>query len=120
MRRVTDELFLALWLEPGTLSARLLGGMDSLAEILRRESGLLLSSTTAEALVVETREAKGWGYAPRSVRSLGAPVGVLEVLGRWTEPGASAEQDAVCFRVRTADLEWTLIHDPALQRWYRR
>ena len=120
VRFVDEGLFLALWLEPGALSAKLLGGVDSVVELLCRESGLLTENSQPEALIVETRQAKGWGYAPRLVRSLGAPAGVLEVLGRWTEPGTRPDQEAVCFRVRTADLEWTLVHDPALQRWYRR
>lgn len=121
VRRVSDELFLALWLEAGALSARLLAGIDPLVELLRRESGLVSEGGGGkDALEVETRQAKGWGYAPRSVRSSTVPSTELEVLGRWTEPGAFAGQEAVCFRVRAANVEWTLVHDPGLERWYRR
>jgi hypothetical protein len=131
IRRIGDELFLALWLEPGGLSARVMAAIDPLVELLCRESGLTSLAGGAEnlsppasragyPLQVETRQAKGWGYAPQSVRGAGRGLQAVEVLGRWTEPGALEAHDAVCFRVRTADQEWTLVHDPGLQRWYRR
>ena len=141
IRRVSEDLFLTLWLEAGALTARLLIGIDPLVDLLRRESGLVPAGTDGGDLQVETRPAKGWGYAPRSVRGASVPSTDVEVLGRWTEPGTFVGQEAVCFRVRTADLgvgrtrgpgveaggpareqdrEWTLVHDPGLRRWYRR
>ncbi len=121
VRRIGEDLFLALWVAPGALSARILAGIDPLVELLSRESGLTpANDDDAAALEVETRAAKGWGYAPRALRTPGALATELEVLGRWTEPGESAGREAVCFRVRARDQEWTLVHDPSIQRWYRR
>ncbi|MFT3922384.1 MAG: hypothetical protein QM778_07615 [Myxococcales bacterium] len=120
VRLVGDDLFLALWTDPGGLTSQVLVGIDPLVELLSRESGLLPAVPGQETLEVETRQAKGWGYAPRAIRRHGVALRDLEVLGRWTEPGPFSEQESVCFRVRTAEQEWTLVHDPVLQRWYRR
>jgi hypothetical protein len=122
VRRVSDEHMFAVWLEPGALSARLLRAMAPLAEFLRREAGLPAPDwdPEGEPLEVETREAKGWGYAPRSMWVEGRTVRDLEVLGRWTERGTLTVQEAICFRVRAEGQELTLVHEPALKRWYRR
>jgi hypothetical protein len=120
VRSIGDDLFLTLWLEPGALSVRVLGAVDPLVEQLARESGLSSVGGEPESLEVETRAARGWGYAPRALRRAGAATTELEVLGRWTEPDALSGGEAVCFQVRTRDQEWTLVHEPARQRWYRR
>jgi hypothetical protein len=122
VRRVSDEHLLALWLERDGFSARLMRATSSLAELLRREAGIGAPAwePEGESVEVELREAAGWGYAPRRVHGPGEPAGEVEVLGRWTERGAISAQEAVCFRVRVAGRECTLVHEPALQRWHRR
>lgn len=120
VRRVSDEHVLAVWLEPSAISVQILRDVVPLAESLRVESGLTAPSwdPIGEPVEVELREAKGWGYAPRALK--GSRSGALEVLGRWTEAVGIAAQATVCFRVRLADAELTLVHDPATDRWYRR
>jgi hypothetical protein len=122
VRRVSDEHLLVIWLVAGGLGARILRAMGPLAELLRREAGLEAPGWDPEArpLDVETRVATGWGYAPRTLRGLSGRAEELEVLGRWTESGTLSSQQAVCFRVRLGDQELTLVHEPALERWYRR
>jgi hypothetical protein len=122
VRRVSDEHLVALWLERDQLSAGVLRALTPLAEVLRRESGLATPTwdPAGEPIEVEVREAVGWGYAPARVRRKGQASLDLEVIGRWNEPGSLSAQPAVCFRVRDAEQELTLVHEPSVSRWYRR
>jgi hypothetical protein len=122
VRRISDEHVLALRIDPGCVSARLLRSLAPLSDILRREAGLPAPAwdPEGEPLEVETREAKGWGYAPRRLRGPGDLISDLAVLGRWTERSCLAAEEAVCFRVRASDEEFTLVHERWLNRWYRR
>jgi hypothetical protein len=122
VRRVSDEHLLALWLQPNSISARVLHALGPLAELLRQEAGLAAPAwdPEGEPLEVETRAATGWGYAPHTMRSRDQTACELEVLGRWAERGSVSTQEAVCFRVRCAGHELTLVHERALNRWYRR
>jgi predicted regulator of Ras-like GTPase activity (Roadblock/LC7/MglB family) len=121
-RRVTREHALIVLLEAQSVSGRLLSAMNALAEALRKEAGDLTPAWDPEhvPLVVELREAQGWGYAPVQVRQGNTVLVVDDVLGRWTERGAISPVDLVCFRIRSAGSELTLVHDPWLGRWHRR
>lgn len=121
-RRVSDGYSLAVVARAGALSARLLAGTDAVAIALRREAGLLAPQwdPSSDPYVVETRPAVAWGYAPTRIHHAGSQRDVKDVLGRWTERGAVSLQPLVCFRVRCADEELTLVHDPHLERWFQR
>jgi hypothetical protein len=121
VRRVTDEHLVAVWLETEQATAEVRSALGPLADALRRESGLPTPEwdPMGEPLDVEVRHAVGWGYAPARVRMAPSILDV-EVLGRWTEHASLSAQQAVCFRVRMAGQELTLVHEPALNRWCRR
>lgn len=122
VRRVSDEHVLVVWLSQGALSALLLRAMGPLAEQLRFESGVPAPvwDPVGEPIEVELREARGWGYAPGALRSTTGHLEPVDVLGRWTEGSGLTGQGLVCFLVRHQDLELTLVHDPAADRWFRR
>ncbi len=120
VRRVSDEHVLVVWLEASAISVQLLRAVVGVAERLRSESGLDAPTwdPVGQPVEVELREAKGWGYAPKALK--GAHAASLEVLGRWTESQGITAQLTVCFRVRLAESEWTLVHEPSSGRWFRR
>jgi predicted regulator of Ras-like GTPase activity (Roadblock/LC7/MglB family) len=122
VRRVTSEHALVVSLSAHGLSGRILSAMNALAEALRKEAGDLAPAWDPEhvPLVVQLREAQGWGYAPVQLQQAGHVLVVDDVLGRWTERGAISPVDLVCFRIRTREGELTLVHDPWLGRWHRR
>jgi hypothetical protein len=122
VRRVSDEHLAVLWLEADSISAKVLQALAPLAEMLRREAGFAAPAwdPEREPLRVETRPAAGWGYAPWTVRFPDQPARELEVLGRWSEHGSISALESVCFLVRCGGEELTLVHERALNRWYRR
>lgn len=122
VRRVTDEHAVVVALVAGGVSARVLRAMAALAEVLRREGGLAVAAWDpwGEPFEVTVRTSPGFGYAPAMLSAADGAPREVEVLGRWHEGGSISSQEVVCFRVRCGPDEFTLVHDPALDRWVRR
>ena len=116
--RVSPDYLLVAVLVPGADHAQIRGVLASAGREFREEVGMRAPGwePTGGALEVVVRPAVGWPYAPQSFRQDGVRVVVTDVLGRWVE--GTAEDEIVCFRVRTEEgQELTLVHDSNGDGW---
>lgn len=126
VRRLDEEYALVLAMEAGSLRPHLLEAVEEAATKLLDEAGLegfavpWKRPTRSGQLLVDTRPAIGWGYAPIVITIDETRTWIADVLGRWVEEDEE-EGELVCFRVRTNEgAELTLVHVPGLNRWFER
>ena len=120
VRRVSDEYTLVLLCDPPAPLGALSQLVDEAVRDLRLEAAIAppLWEPHRETLRVELRASAGWGYAPTAFSERGRRYELTAVVGRWID---HEEQGAVCFMVRTASGEETvLVHKAREGRWFRR
>jgi len=123
VQRVTPDHCLVVVVVPPGASARVVRAMAPLARALREEAGLEAPPWELHAgdpVAVETRDARGWPYAPSAYTEAGAARTAVEVIGRYVEAPPPQGDEAVCFRVRSEARELTLVHVPRENRWVKR
>ncbi len=121
-RRIDDEYLVVVVVRAGRSDDKLLQGVRDTVDRIRAEANIPPPwwDEKGEPLVVQTRKAIGWGFAPTAVAFAGIETRILDVLGRWRENGGATGGELVCFRVRTeGGGELTLAYDPEQDRWFR-
>jgi predicted regulator of Ras-like GTPase activity (Roadblock/LC7/MglB family) len=121
VRRVSDEYLLVLVTRPIRVEGPLRAALDATVAALRAEGEIARPrwEPHRQPLVVETREARGWGYAPEIMYDRGVRTEILAVLG-WFGEGEGAQRRDV-FLVRTEHgEELTLAHRLDDGVWDRR
>jgi len=121
VRRVSDEYLLVLVTRPIRVEGPLRAALDATVAALRAEGEIARPrwEPHRQPLVVETREARGWGYAPEIIYDRGVRTEILAVLG-WFGEGEGAQRRDV-FLVRTEHgEELTLAHRLDDGVWERR
>jgi predicted regulator of Ras-like GTPase activity (Roadblock/LC7/MglB family) len=122
-RRINDDYLLVVLALPEEENSRISRVLVHAAREFRTDAGVAAASwePSADILMVDTRGAKGWKYAPSAFSEDGKRVVISDVLGRWIESGELRSRGKVCFRVRTEQgMELTLVHDPDLNQWTSR
>lgn len=122
-RRINDDYLLVVLAAPEEENTRIGRVLVHAAREFRTDAGVAAAvwEPSADILTVETRDAKGWKYAPAAFREEGKRVVISDVLGRWIESRELRSRGKVCFRVRTEQgMELTLVHDPELNQWTSR
>jgi len=124
-RRINDDYLLVVLAAPEEEGedSRIARVLVHAAREFRADAGVAAAAwePSADILTVETREARGWQYAPAAFTDEGKRVVITDVLGRWIETGELRSKGKVCFRVRTErGMELTLVHDPDLNQWTSR
>jgi predicted regulator of Ras-like GTPase activity (Roadblock/LC7/MglB family) len=119
-RRVSDDYLLVALLIPGAASDEIRGVLAATGREFRNEVGVATPAwePASSAIEVTVRPAVGWPYAPLAFTRDGVRTAIGDVLGRWVETGAAADDEIVCFRVRTGEgQELTLVHDARSDGW---
>jgi predicted regulator of Ras-like GTPase activity (Roadblock/LC7/MglB family) len=122
-RRIDDNYALVTVVFSGGDRTRLKKAMARAVREFRYEAGTAPPpwEPPADLILVETRLATGWLYAPNAFYEEGIWIAITDVLGRWVEPAQYAERDKVCFRVRTErGIELTLVYDQEANQWISR
>jgi hypothetical protein len=120
VRRVSDEYTLVLVCDPPAPLGAIHGLLEGVVRDLRHEGAIVAPDWEPhrETLRVEVRASAGWGYAPTAFSERGRRYPLVAVVGRWID---HEDQGAVCFLVRTATGEETvLVHRAREGRWSRR
>lgn len=101
VRRVSDEYLLVVVTRPLKVETPLRAALDASVAALRAEGEIARPTWEPhrQPLIVDIRDARGWGYAPSVIYDRGVRTEILAVLGRFGE-GAGAQRRDV-FLVRT-------------------
>lgn len=116
-RRVTVDYVLGVVSDVETPLENVQAWIADAGEELRGEMGAAPPEweSHADRVLVETRAAVGWGYAPIAFGLGDRRVIVIDVLGQW------ADGAFTCFRVRTSyGEELTLAHHAGKDYWVRK
>lgn len=121
VRRVSDEYLLVLVTRPIRVEGPLRSAMDATVAALRAEGEIARPrwEPHRQPLVVETREARGWGYAPEIIYDRGVRTEILAVLGRFGEGEGTQRRDVFLVRTEHGE-ELTLAHRIDDGVWERR
>jgi predicted regulator of Ras-like GTPase activity (Roadblock/LC7/MglB family) len=122
VRRLSDDFALVVVLTSHGLNAHVLAAMNALSDALRFEAGVAAANWDPSSVPfrVQTRLGPQGEELPASVYDGGVAQAVQAVLARWTERGVISAADRICFRVRVAKGELTLVFEPVLKQWHRR
>jgi hypothetical protein len=103
-RRVSDEYLLVVITRPLRVEGPLRAAIDASVAALRAEGEIARPrwEPHRQALVVEVREARGWGYAPEVIYDRGVRTEILAVLGRFGEARAASVATCSSFEPSTA------------------
>jgi predicted regulator of Ras-like GTPase activity (Roadblock/LC7/MglB family) len=122
VRRLSDDFALVVVLTSHGLNAHVLSAMNALSDAVRYEAGVVAANWDPSSVPfrVQTRLGPQGEELPATVYDGGVAQAVQAVLARWTERGVISAADRVCFRVRVAKGELTLVFEPVLKQWHRR
>jgi len=122
VRRVTPEHCLAVAASGPCASARLVRALPGLARRLLLEASLdppPWEPPPGTPVIVETRAARGWPYAPAAYVERDGRRHPVEVIGRFEAPLEDGTGHLIGFRVRDQASELTLVHVPREDRWVK-
>jgi hypothetical protein len=121
VRRVSDEYLLVVVTRPLRVEAPLRAAIDASVAALRAEGEIPRPrwEPHRQPLVVEVREARGWGYAPEVIYDRGVRTEILAVLGRFGEGEGAQRRDVFLVRTEHGE-ELTLAHRVDGGVWERR
>lgn len=121
VRRVSDEYILVLVTRPIRVETPLRAAIDATVSALRAEGQIDRPrwEPHRQPLIVDIREAKGWGYAPSVIYDRGVRTEILAVLGRFGEGEGVQRRDVFLVRTEHGE-ELTLAHRLDDSVWERR
>ncbi len=121
VRRVSDEYLLVLVTGPLKAEGPLRGAIDATVSALRAEGEISRPrwEPHRQPLLVDVRQARGWGYAPEVIYDRGVRIEILAVLGRFGEGEGTQRRDVFLVRTEHGE-ELTLAHRLDLGTWERR
>jgi hypothetical protein len=121
VRRVSDEYLLAVITRPLRVEGPLRAAIDATVSALRAEGEIARPrwEPHRQALLVDVREARGWGYAPAVIYDRGVRTEILAVLGRFGEGDGAQKRDVFLVRTEHGE-ELTLAHRIEGGVWERR
>jgi predicted regulator of Ras-like GTPase activity (Roadblock/LC7/MglB family) len=121
VRRVSDEYLLVVMTRPLRVEGPLRAAIDATVAALRAEGEIPRPrwEPHRQPIVVEVREARGWGYAPEVIYDRGVRTEILAVLGRFGEGEGPQRRDVFLVRTEHGE-ELTLAHRVDGGVWERR
>lgn len=121
VRRVSDEYLLVLVTRPIKVEGPLRSAIDATVAALRAEGEIARPrwEPHRQPIVVDIREAKGWGYAPSVIYDRGVRTEILAVLGRFGEGQGTQRSDVFLVRTEHGE-ELSLAHRIDGGSWERR
>ncbi|MFO0685615.1 MAG: hypothetical protein U0234_26375 [Sandaracinus sp.] len=121
VRRVSDEYLLVLVTRPMKVEGPLRSAIDATVAALRAEGEISRPrwEPHRQPLLVDVRQARGWGYAPEVIYDRGVRTEILAVLGRFGEGEGPQRRDVFLVRTEHGE-ELTLAHRLDVGTWERR
>jgi hypothetical protein len=121
VRRISDEYLLALVTRPLRVETPLRAANDASVAALRAEGEIPRPrwEPHRQPVVVDIRDAKGWGYAPSVIYDRGSRTEILAVLGRFGEGEGVQRRDVFLVRTEHGE-ELTIAHRLDDGVWERR
>lgn len=121
VRRISDEYLLVVVTRPMRVEGPLRAAIDASVAALRAEGEIARPrwEPHRQPLVVDVREAKGWGYAPSIIYDRGVRTEINAVLGRFGEGEGTQRRDVFLVRTEHGE-ELTLAHRLDDGVWERR
>lgn len=121
VRRVSDEYLLVLVTRPMKVEGPLRAAIDATVAALRAEGEISRPrwEPHRQPLLVDVRQARGWGYAPEVIYDRGVRTEILAVLGRFGEGEGPQRRDVFLVRTEHGE-ELTLAHRLDVGTWERR
>ena len=121
VRRVSDEYLLVVVTRPIRIAGPLRAAIDASVSALRAEGEIARPrwEPHRQPLLVDTRDARGWGYAPAVLYERGVRIEILAVLGRFGEGEGAQRRDVFLVRTEHGE-ELTLAHRLDGDVWERR
>jgi hypothetical protein len=121
VRRISDEYLLVVVTRPLRVEGPLRAAIDATVSALRAEGEIVRPrwEPHRQAVLVDTREARGWGYAPAVIYDRGVRTEILAVLGRFGEGEGPQRRDVFLVRTEHGE-ELTLAHRIDGSVWERR
>ncbi len=121
VRRISDEYLLVVMTRPIQVEGPLRAAIDASVAALRAEGEIARPSWEPhrQPLVVDVREARGWGYAPTIIYDRGVRTEITAVLGRFGEGEGAQRRELFIVRTEHGE-ELTLAHLLEGGVWERR
>lgn len=120
-RRVSDEYLLVVVTRPMRVEGPLRAAIDATVAALRAEGEIPRPAWEPhrQPLLVDVRDARGWGYAPAVLYERGVRIEIHAVLGRFSEGEGPQRRDVYLVRTEHGE-EMTLAHRLDGGVWERR
>ena len=121
VRRVSNEYLLVVVTRPLRVEGPLRAAIDATVAALRAEGEIARPTWEPhrQPILVDVREARGWGYAPDVIYDRGVRTEILAVLGRFGEGDGGSRRDVFLVRTEHGE-ELTLAHRLGDGVWERR
>lgn len=121
VRRVSDEYLLVVVTRPLKVETPLRAALDASVAALRAEGEIARPTWEPhrQPLIVDIRDARGWGYAPSVIYDRGVRTEILAVLGRFGEGEGAQRRDVFLVRTEHGE-ELTLARRLEDSVWERR